>query len=129
MAWTCTRTRSRTVEGIIAILAVAGGTALVVRLVRSVLRLLLAAADVTAASGLAEVSARRGDLTAMAERRAAENRARRARIRSTVWALGWLAALVVPTVAGVAPAVYAIASVLWLLPRQPIRKPGDRSPR
>ncbi|HEX2203900.1 MAG TPA: hypothetical protein VHG91_11405, partial [Longimicrobium sp.] len=62
--------------GAVGVLSVAGGLALLWRAARSAARLLLRVAEVTAVAGMAEASARRGDLTGMQERRALERSAR-----------------------------------------------------
>jgi hypothetical protein len=105
------------------ILAVAGAIALLGRAFRTGLRLALQTAEATAASGLAEVSARRGDVTGLAERRVHLERARRLR-RTELLFLGlWVGWLAIPPLAGWLPAAYAPAVLLWLLPRRPIRPP------
>ena len=109
-------------------LAVLGGIALVVRLGRSLVRLGLTAAEIGAASGLAEVSARRGDITGLAERASHGEELRRNRRRDIAFVLFWLALLVIPPLAGWTRIVYAAASVLWLLPRRPILKRAIRVP-
>lgn len=118
--------------GVVIWFAVAGVLALVRRAFGSMLRLALHAAEATAASGLADVSARRGDLTGLSERRAHQERARRLRryelLRFSLWA-GWL---VVPAVAGWAPEAYLPAVLLWLLPRRRtgrivVRREGSES--
>ena len=103
-------------------LAVLGGVALVVRLGRSLVRLGLTAAELGAASGLAEVSARRGDITGLAERASHGAELRRNRRRDIAFVLFWLALLVIPPLAGWTRIVYAAAAVLWVLPRRPILK-------
>lgn len=105
----------------VALLAVAGGLALAVRLTRTGLRLALRAAEIARASGLAEASARRGDLTGMAEGKAAARRARRQRVRDRGMALLWLGWVVIPLVLGWMPAGYALAAPLWLLPSPRVR--------
>jgi hypothetical protein len=67
------------------------------------------------------VSARRGDLTGMMERRAVERDARRARRSALFLAFVWLLWLVVPVFAGWAREAFALAAVLWLAPDQPLR--------
>ena len=103
-------------EILVQLLALAGVVALALRLFRSGFRLAWRSAEVAAISGLADVSARRGDLTAANERRDHESRARRLRrthfLLSALW-LGWLA---VPLFFGVASEAYALAAALWLLP-------------
>ena len=105
-------------EVLVGFLAVAGGLALVARLFRALIRLGLAAVEKTAASGLAEVAARRGDLTGLAERRETEGRARQGRLRAALLVALWLLVLLVPPFTGWTREVYALASVLWLLPRR-----------
>lgn len=110
------------------VLAIAGAIALILRLSQALFRLAIAAANATAESGLAEVGARRGDLTAMREHRAAERSARRTGAREVAWAVACLAALLLPLIFGVAREVYAASAVLWLTPRPPLRRPA-RPPR
>jgi hypothetical protein len=105
-------------DDLITLLAFAGGFALVLRLLRSAVRLALRAAEVTAVAGMAEVSARRGDLTGMAERRTAAQQARRARARSLALALLWLLWLALPPFLGWAREAYALAAPLWLTRRK-----------
>jgi hypothetical protein len=106
---------------LVGLLALIGGAALLYRVGRGVLRLGLAAAETAAVSGLVEVSIRHGDLTGLAERKAAARLIRRTRVRAGLFLLLWLALLVVPLVAGVARLVYAACALVWLLPREPIR--------
>ena len=110
---------------LVALMSVAGAAALVIRLLRSSARLALRAAEATAAAGLADVSARRGDLTGMMERRAAERGARRDRRGALLLALFWLLWLVVPVFGGWAREAFALAAVLWLVPNQPLRPRAD----
>ncbi|CAN5372381.1 hypothetical protein BH24GEM3_BH24GEM3_27550 [soil metagenome] len=102
-------------------LAFLGGTALVYRLIRSLARVAIAAAEATAASGLAEISARRGDITTLAEREETRQDARRSGRRNALYAVLWLLLLIVPAFLGGVREVYALASLVWLLPYQPIR--------
>jgi hypothetical protein len=106
---------------LVGLLAVVGGAALLYRVGRGVLRLGLAAAETAAVNGLVEISLRHGDLTGLAERRAAAQLVRRTRIRAGLFLALWLALLVVPLIAGVARLVYAACALLWLLPKEPIR--------
>ena len=108
------------------LLALAGGAALVLRLGGSLVRLGLTAAETTAATGLAEVSARRGDLTGLAERREEARALRRARRRQAAATVLWISLLVAPAALGWAREVYAGASLLWLLPRPRLRLPRAR---
>lgn len=117
-------------ETILVPLAIAGAFALVVRLFRSVARLGITAAEESVVSGVAETSARRGDLTSLMENQARARALRRARLLEFGWAGGYIALLAVPAITGVAPAAYAASSLLWLLPRRPVRPrrpPADDS--
>jgi hypothetical protein len=109
------------VHPILLLLAIIGAVALVYRAFRSIARLGVSLAESTAASGLAEVSARRGDLTALEENRSTQRAARR-RQRGDVLATAlWLAWLLVPPWLGWAAPFYAAAAPLWFLPYSPIR--------
>src|SRR5690606_6901645 len=66
-------------QTLILLLAIAGALAIVRGLGRTLLRLGLRAAEETTASGMAEVSARRGDITGLSERRQVAQAARRER--------------------------------------------------
>lgn len=103
------------------LLAVVGGAALVYRLARALLRLGIAAAEKTAVDGMVEVSIRHGDLTTMAERKAHVGAVRRARAGAALQALLWGGLLAVPAVFDATRPVYALAALVWLLPRRPIR--------
>ncbi len=110
-------------------LALAGALALLSRIVRSGARLALSASEAAAASGLAEVSARRGDLTAMTERRIAEKKARTHRRMGALELAFWIAWLVIPLIVGWAEVAFALAAPLWLLPKAPLRRsPPVRPP-
>jgi ABC-type branched-subunit amino acid transport system ATPase component len=106
---------------LVGFLAVLGGVAIVFRLLRALFRLGLATAEKTALEGMAEVSARRGDLTAMAEQRQQVRAVASTRRLDIASALVLGALLVVPPMAGVAQLAYAAGSLLWLLPRRPLR--------
>ena len=115
--------------------ALVGCAALVYRLGRSLLRLGLSAVEAGAVGGMMRVSARTGDLTAMAERQAVVAAVRRNRVAALLTAGAWAALLVVPPLAGVSRPVYAAAVLVWLLPRRPIRltavdvrRQGDAQP-
>ncbi|HSU14859.1 hypothetical protein [Longimicrobium sp.] len=109
---------------VVGLLAVFGCVALVFRLARAALRLGLSTLESASAGGLVEVSIRHGDLTGMAERQAQARAARRARLRAILLVLLWAALLVAPVVAGISRPVYALAALLWLLPRKPVRLGG-----
>lgn len=110
---------------VLLLLAVFGVLALVARLGRSALRLGLNAAEATAASGAAEVSERRGDITGYLERRANTDALRRARRRNLLALAAYGIFLVIPPFLPVTREVYAAAALLWLLPRRPVRPPVE----
>lgn len=103
-------------RALVVVLAIVGAVALLSRAFRSTLRLLLRTGEVTAASGLVEISLRRGDLTTLEERRSQERRARLRRRRDGLLSLLWVAWLLVPIAGGWLPGAYALAAPLWLLP-------------
>jgi hypothetical protein len=114
-------TRENLLSIVLLLLALLGVAALVVRLGRAGLRLGLNAAEATAASGLAEVSQRRGDITGFMEGRASGEALRRARRRNLAAVLAYGLLLVVPLFTEAAREAYAVAALVWLLPRRPIR--------
>jgi hypothetical protein len=116
-------------EPLLGILAVAGVLAILARLGRSLLRVGITVAEETAAAGMAETSARRGDLTGLAERREHRAALRRTRFRQLAVSALWIALLVVPALAGWGRPVYAAAVLLWLLPRAPLRQVRVPTPR
>src|SRR5690606_7445879 len=83
-------------DSLIVILAIAGGIALVVRLFRSLARLALRSAEVVAASSSVEASARRGDLTGLADAREAVRLARSAQRRAGLMAGLWFLSISIP---------------------------------
>ncbi|HEV2149160.1 MAG TPA: hypothetical protein VGR37_17260, partial [Longimicrobiaceae bacterium] len=108
--------------------AAAGLLALLGRLLAALLRAGLAAAEKTHNDNLLEASLQRGDLTALAERRAEAKSLRHARARAGGLALLWAALVVVPPLVGAGQEVYALSSLLWLLPGRPVlpRRPASR---
>jgi hypothetical protein len=106
------------------LLALIGVLAIVARLGRAVLRVGLTAAEETAAAGMAEASARRGDLTTLAERRSQALSLRRRRWLQLAAAGAWAALLLVPAFVEGGRLAYAAGAVLWLLPRTPLRRPA-----
>ena len=114
-------TLSSAVNAVLPLLALAGAGALGFRLLRSLLRLGIAAAEATAVAGLIDVSARRGDLTALAERRQHAQGIRRMRRTSMAAVVVWLGILVVPVAIGFAREAFAASSLLWLFPTRPLR--------
>ena len=113
---------------LVVVLAFLGAAAILRALARTALRLGLRAAEATTAAGMAEVSARRGDITGLAERQQAAREARRHRRRDILLSLLRLAWLVVPPVAGWAAQAYALAAPLWLAAPPSIRLPKRMGP-
>ena len=111
-------------SALLGLLAAVGIVGLILRLFRSVGRLALRTAELAAASGMTESSARRGDVTRMQEGREIQRRARAARRRTAVAVAVWLSWLAVPPMVGYALEAYALAATLWLLPAS--RKPVVR---
>jgi hypothetical protein len=101
------------------LLAAAGLAALVSRLLGSLFRLGLAAAQKTHNDGLVDASLRRGDITALVERQAQVKALRRSRGRSALLVALWIALLVAPPLAGFGREAYALSSLLWVLPGRP----------
>lgn len=102
-------------QTLVTLCAILGGLALFGRALRTAIRATLRAAESTSASGLAAVSARRGDLTEMAERRRVERLARRRGLRDAAITGLWVSWLVLPLTMGWMPEAYAVAAPLWLL--------------
>lgn len=110
-------------ETLVVVLAIAGVGAILRALARTVLRLGIGAAEETAAASMAEASARRGDLTGLAERQRAARMARRHRRTDVLLSIAWLAWLVVPPFAEIAAQAYAFAAPLWLVAPPRVRLP------
>jgi hypothetical protein len=106
---------------VLLLLAVLGFLALAGRLGRGLVRLALNAAESTAATGLAEVSERRGDITGMMETRNAAQALRRHRRFALLTVAGCFLLIAVPPLAGVAREVYAACALLWFVPTRGIR--------
>jgi hypothetical protein len=106
---------------VLLLLAVFGFLALVLRLGRELVRLALNAAESTAATGLAEVSERRGDITGLMERQAAAQSLRRAR-RRTIAEVAFLFLLIaIPPFTEFTREVYAACALLWFIPARRLR--------
>jgi hypothetical protein len=103
-------------ELVILILAASGFLALLGRVVMALLRLLRGSAESFLASDVAEVRARRGDLTGLQEAKQWRGVMRRDRLRSAFRLGFWLLLLAGAPAAGFAREVYTACSVLWLLP-------------
>ncbi len=106
---------------VLLLLAVFGFLALVLRLGRELVRLALNAAEATAASGLAEVSERRGDITGLMERQAAAQALRRARRRTIAGVAALFLLMAIPPFTELAREVYAACALLWFIPARRLR--------
>lgn len=104
-------------DAAIVVLAVAGGVALVIRLLRSLARWALRSAEVVAASSSVETSARRGDLTGLADARKAERLARSAQRREGLMVGILFLSISIPFAVN-AFGFYALAAPLWFFPRR-----------
>jgi hypothetical protein len=111
-------------SGLAALLALVGAAALIYRSIGGIFRLALRASQETAASGMAEVSASRGDVTGMLERQRLAESARRDRWRHSILTIAWILWFTLPMILGGARLAYALASVLWILPTS---RPAPRS--
>ena len=103
------------------LLAVLGVVSVLLRLGRELVRLALNAAESTHATGLAEISERRGDITGLMERRAAAGTLRRDRRLALAQIVFFLLLLIVPPFAGLAREVYAACALLWFVPARKLR--------
>ena len=120
-------------EPVLLILAMAGVSAVLWRLVRATFRLIQRSGEAWIAAGAASSRQRRGDLTGLDEAAALERRARVARRNAGLRVAFWLAILLVPPFTPWTLATYAACSVLWLAraggaSRSLVRSPpaGDR---
>jgi hypothetical protein len=104
---------------VLTILAAAGIAAVILRSGASLLRTLHGGADAFFARDLADARAQRGDLSGMEDAAVARSKARRRRM----FALGafgfWLGLLMVPPLTPWPRFLYAVYSLLWLVPRRP----------
>jgi hypothetical protein len=102
----------------ILILAVAGGLAILLRAGRALFLVLRGGADAIIARDVAATLARRGDLTGLQEARVAHADARRRRYLAVgVFSL-WIGLLLIPSLTPWPRMLYALYSLLWLVPRR-----------
>lgn len=109
---------------LVGLLALLGGAALFVRLLRAGGRFALHAAEAAAASGRADAGARRGDVTAIIDGRATLEREQGAMRRWALIGALFLLWFAVPLALGVAAQAWALAAPLWLLRGGPLRPEG-----
>lgn len=103
-------------DTVLTLLAVAGIATAAWHLLRAAFRFLQQAAGRIWADEMAQIHARRGDLTALRERERERNQATRSLARSGLVTLGWLALLVGPALTGWGRPIYAAYAVLLLGP-------------
>jgi hypothetical protein len=105
-----------TLTGLVGFLALLGAAALVLRLARSAVAVMLRAAEIAVASGMEQTCARRGDLTALTEARGIVSAARAGRRRQLLLAVAWGSWLIIPFAVGWGREALALAAPLWLFP-------------
>jgi hypothetical protein len=100
------------------LLAVAGFAAVALRAGLALFGALRGGVDAFLARDLAEVRARRGDLTGLEEAAGARSVARRRRLLALSIFTMWVGLLVVPSLTPWPLFLYASYSLLWLVPRR-----------
>ncbi|MGH7504505.1 MAG: hypothetical protein ACRELX_02600 [Longimicrobiales bacterium] len=101
---------------VLLILAVVGIAAVLRHLATALLRLLRRGVDAFMADQVADVRARRGDLTGLSDAEVVRSQARRSRLAAVGTVSLWTALLVVPPLTSWPELVYACYNVLWLVP-------------
>ena len=101
-------------EPVLYILAAAGISAVLLRLVRALFRLIQRSGEAWIAAEAARSRARRGDLTGLDEAADLERRTRRARSRAILRTAAWVLFLVLPPFTPWTLELYAACSLLWL---------------
>ena len=101
---------------LIILLAVLGALAVVRRMLRPILRLLHGGVDGFLAREVAQLRAQRGDLTGMADAERLRSLARRRKLFAAAGLSFWVLLLVTPPLTPWPAALYAVYSILWLVP-------------
>ncbi|HUF12110.1 MAG TPA: hypothetical protein VMN78_03330 [Longimicrobiales bacterium] len=101
-------------EPVLYILAAAGISAVLLRLIRALFRLVQRSGEAWIAAEAARARAGRGDLTGLDEALSLEQRTRTARTRSIARTVAWVLVLLVPPFTPWALELYAACSLLWL---------------
>jgi hypothetical protein len=104
---------------VIALLAAAGIAAVVLRALSALFRALRGGVDSFLARDLAEVRARRGDLTGVSDAAEQRRAAHRYRMFALLSAAVWIGLLAVPPLTPWPAFLYAVYALLWLVPRRP----------
>lgn len=103
---------------LLAVLAIAGFFAVVFAGTRAALRVLRGGLESFLAGEVASSRATRGDLAGLSEAKDLQARARRARRLAAFQAFAWGALLIVPAFTPWTRELYAVYSLLWLVPRR-----------
>jgi hypothetical protein len=106
---------------LIVVLAVLGFAAIALRVALALLRLLRGGVEQYVATGVADVRARRGDLTGLSDASVQERRARRSQLVSVGILSFWLLLLIAPALTPWPATLYAAYCVFWLVPRRSAR--------
>lgn len=102
---------------IIYVFAFFGVLAVLARVLRALLKLLHRGVDTLVAGEVHDLRAQRGDLTGMADAARQKSVARRGRLGALAMLSFWGGLLVVPLLTPWRVELYAIYSLLWLMPR------------
>ncbi|MGH7482732.1 MAG: hypothetical protein ACRELV_11305 [Longimicrobiales bacterium] len=100
------------------ILACFGVIAIIRHLVRAAFGVARRGVDAFMARETAEIRARRGDLTGLAEADERAGLARRGRLRAGLVLSAWVAVLLAPLATPWTAELYALCAALWLRPRR-----------
>lgn len=103
---------------VILLLAFAGGLAVLARVIRSLFRLLHRGIDAFVAREVADLRAQKGDLTGLADAARQRADARRRRLVAVAALSFWVVLLVAPPLTPWPELLYALYSVLWLIPHE-----------
>ncbi|MGH7577385.1 MAG: hypothetical protein ACREM1_19925 [Longimicrobiales bacterium] len=106
---------------VIYVIAFFGVLAVLGRVLRAVLRLAHRGVDTLVAGEVHDLRAQRGDLTGMADAARQRSIARRDRLVAVAMLSFWAGLLVAPPLTPWPAALYAIYSLLWLVPRARLR--------
>jgi hypothetical protein len=106
------------------LLSIAGFAAVVLRAGLALLHALKGGVESFLASDLAEIRARRGDLTGLDEAAQLQSAARRTRLAALGAFFLWGGLLIVPALTPWPELLYAAYALLWLVPRRTGRTPA-----
>lgn len=106
---------------VIFVLAFFGVLAVLARVLRAALKLLHRGVDTLVAGEVHDLRAQRGDLTGMADAARQRSIARRGRVLAVAMLSFWVGLLVAPPLTPWPAALYAVYSLLWIVPRIRLR--------